>query len=117
MAVRNEHELIDVYLTEPGEGPPPWGPLEHLPPDSPMPQVGDVILLPRRGTGDTKEQTYAWEGNLAPFRVVDRHHVYYRAGHEKLDPVKPQPARYVRTLIYVRRMTKAEYDAGPGHTS
>ncbi len=116
MAGRAERELIDVYLVEPGQGRPPWGPLEHLPADAPMPQVGDVLLLPRRVTGDSKKQTFAWGGTLAPFRVVEREHVYFRENDEKVHPVSPRPAHYVRTLVYVRRLTEEEFNAGPGRT-
>src|SRR5664280_1195976 len=95
-------ELIEVFLAEPGQGRPPFsfeGALEYLPPDAPLPRVGDVILLPRSVTGDSKAQTFAWGGTLSPFRVVEHEHVYYRDKHEKFDPVNPKPARYVRTMI------------------
>lgn len=112
MAGKAGSELIDVYLVEPGQGRPPWGPLEHLPPDAPMPQVGDLLLLPGSVTGDSKEQTYAWGGTLAPFRVIQREHVYFREPKEKFKPVNPKPARYVRTMVYVRRLTEDEFHTG-----
>ncbi len=111
-------ELIEVYLAEPRQGRPPFsfepGALEYLPPDAPLPQVGDLLLLPRGVTGDSEEQTFAWGGTVAPFRVVEREHVYFRASDEKLDPVNARPARYVRTMICVRRLTEEEYRADPG---
>lgn len=111
-------ELVEVVLMEPGEGRPPFthepGSLEYLAPDLPLPAVGDVLALPRQVTGDTKAQAFAWGGKVAPFVVVEREHVYFRDGAEKFDPAKPTPARYLRSLIYVRRLSKEEYAADPG---
>jgi hypothetical protein len=111
-------ELIQVYLWEPGQGRPPFsfepGALEYLPPDAPLPQVGDTILLPRKVTGDTKEQTFAWGGTLAPFRVIEVEHVYFRDRNEKFTLANPKPAQYVRTMIAVRRLTPEQFDADPG---
>jgi hypothetical protein len=111
-------ELIQVYLWEPGQGRPPFsfepGALEYLPPDAPLPQVGDTILLPRKVTGDTKEQTFAWGGTLAPFRVIEVEHVYFRDRNEKFTLASPKPAQYVRTMIAVRRLTPEQFDADPG---
>lgn len=111
-------ELVEVVLIEPGEGRPPFthepGSLEYLAPDLPLPAVGDVLALPRQVTGDTKAQAFAWGGKVAPFVVVEREHVYFRDVAEKFDPAKPTPARYLRSLIYVRRLGKEEYAADPG---
>ena len=121
MSGRTKSELIDVYLVEPGQGRPPFsfepGALEHLPPDAPLPLVGDVLLLPRSVTGDSASQAFAWAGTVTPFRVVEREHVYFRESDEKFDPLNPKPARYVRTMICVRRLTQEEYSADPGQAA
>lgn len=117
MSGRAKHELIQVYLWEAGQGRPPFsfepGALEYLPPDAPLPQVGDTLLLPRRVTGDSEVQAFAWGGTLAPFRVVEVEHVYFRERDEKFLPAKPEPARYVRTMIAVRRLTQEQFYADP----
>jgi hypothetical protein len=118
MSSHAKAELIQVYLWEPGQGRPPFsfdpGALEYLPPDSPLPQVGDTILLPRKVTGDTKEQAFAWGGTLAAFRVIEVEHVYFRDRNEKFTLANPKPAQYVRTMIAVRRLTPEQFDADPG---
>ena len=118
MPSRAKREFIEVHLWEPGETRPPFsfesGALEYLPPDAPLPQVGDTLLLPRNVTGDTKQQTFAWRGTLAPFRVIEVEHVYYRERNEKFIPTDPKAARYVRTMISVRRLTQEQFDAWPG---
>jgi hypothetical protein len=109
-------EPVEVWLLEPGEGRPPFsfhGPLEYLPPEPPHAQVGDIILLPRNVTGDTKAQSFAWGGTLTPFKVVEREHVYFRDKGEKVDPRKVKPARYVRSMILVRRLSQDEYAGDP----
>jgi hypothetical protein len=114
---RKSSELVEVWLVEPDQGRPPFtfeGALEFLPPDAPLPGVGDVILLPRSGTGDSRAQAFAWGGTVTPFRVVEREHVYFRASKEKRDPRNVKAARYVRTMIAVRRLTPEEYAAEPG---
>ena len=101
---------------EPGGKRPPFtfdGALEYLPPAPPLPQVGDMLLLPRNVTGDTKEQAFAWGGKLSPFRVVEREHVYFRESDEKIDRRHVKPARYMRSLILVRRLTEEEFNANP----
>ncbi len=117
MTGRANKELIEVYLVEPGGGRQPFGystkAFEYFPPDAPLPQVGDLILLPGRVTGDTKEQTFAWGGAVAPFRVVERQHVYFRAKDERFDRANPTAARYVRTLICIRRLSEEEFEEGP----
>ena len=114
-------ELIQVYQWEPGEGRPPFsfepGPLEYLPADAPLPRVGDTLLLPRNVTGDSEAQAFAWAGTVTPFRVVEREHVYFRESDEKFDTLNPKPARYVRTMICVRRLTQEEYSADPGQAA
>ena len=109
-------EPVEIFLTEPGEGRPDFEPgvLEYLPADAPLPQVGDILLLPRSSTGDGKAQAYAWGGALSPFRVVEREHLYHRGATEKIDPRKPAPAHYLKTLLLVRRVPKEEYYADPG---
>jgi len=112
----NYSEVVQVWLLEPGRGRPSFsfeGPLEFLPPAPPLPQVGDLLLLPRNVTGDTEEQSFAWAGTLTPFRVVEREHVYFRESDEKLDPRNVKPARYMRSMILVRRVTEEEYAADP----
>ena len=109
-------EVVEVWLLEPGGKRPPFsfdGALEYLPPAPPLPQVGDLLLLPRNVTGDTKEQAFAWAGKLSPFRVVEREHVYFRERGEKIDRRHVKPARYMRSLILVRRLTEEEFNANP----
>jgi hypothetical protein len=110
-------EPIQVYLWEPGQGRPPFsfepGALEYLPPDAPLPHVGDTILLPRTVTGDSKQQVFAWGGTLAPFRVIEVEHVYFRDRNEKFTLASPKPAQYVRTMIAVCRLTPEQFDAYP----
>jgi hypothetical protein len=121
MSGKARSELIQVYLWEPGQGRPPFsfepGALEYLPPDAPLPHVGDTILLPRNVTGDSEGQAFAWGGTLAPFRVIEVEHVYFRESNEKLVPANPAPARYVRTMIAVRRLTQEQFDADPEQAS
>jgi hypothetical protein len=117
-AGRSKREPVEVYVVEPGEGRPPFsfeGAHEYLPADGPMPAVGDVLLLPRQVSGDTKKQAFAWGGTLAPFLVVEREHVFFREKGEKPDPASPKPARYVKTVINVRRLTEEQFYAEPGH--
>ena len=114
---RSKREPIEVYVMEPGEGRPPFsfrGAHEYLPADGPMPVVGDIVLLPRQVTGDTKKQAFAWGGTLAPFLVVEREHVYFREKGDKLDPTSPKPAHYVKTVVNVRRLTEEQFDSEPG---
>jgi hypothetical protein len=109
-------EVVEVWLWEPGSERPPFsfdGALEFLPPAPPLPQVGDLLLLPRNVTGDTKEQAFAWAGKLSPFRVVEREHVYFREPGETVDPRHVKPARYMRSIILVRRLTEEEFHADP----
>jgi len=116
MPSRAKKELIEVYLVKSDGGRQPFSfeldAFEYFSPDAPLPQVGDLILLPRRVTGDTEEQTFAWGGSVAPFRVIERQHVYFRSPDEPFDRVKPTPARYVRTVICVRRLSEKEFEAG-----
>jgi hypothetical protein len=110
-------EPIAVYLVEPDGGRPPFTskpPLEYLPADAPLPQAGDLILLPRLFTGDSKAQAFAWAGNLSPFRVLEVEHVYYRDKSERPTPVRPGYAQYVRTIVLVARLTPAQFEERPG---
>jgi hypothetical protein len=109
-------EPVETYLMEPGKGRPSFDPgvLEYLPSDAPLPEVGDVILLPRSSTGDTREQAFGWAGTVTPFRVVEREHLYFRGDADTRDRLNPSPARYLKTLVLVRRLTAEEYYAEPG---
>ncbi|HZL63633.1 MAG TPA: hypothetical protein VFD50_01635 [Thermoleophilia bacterium] len=63
MPSRGKHEPVEVYLVQPGEGRRPFsfeGAFEYLPPEAPLPEVGDLLLLPRNVTGDAKKQAFAW---------------------------------------------------------
>lgn len=113
---RPTSEPVEIFLAEPGEGRPDFEPgvLEYLPPDAPLPQVGDIVLLPRASTGDGKAAAYAWGGTLSPFRVVEREHLYHRDAAGTTDSRKPAPARYLKTLLLVRRVPEEEYHADPG---
>ena len=97
MARRGTSDLIELWLVEPGQLRAPFDlesqALEYLPVTAPLPQVGDLLLLPPNVTGDSEEQTFAYGGTRAPFRVVECEHVYHRDMDEKLDPVNPTPAR------------------------
>jgi hypothetical protein len=120
MSSQGNGELVEVWLAEPGHGRPPFtfeGALEFLPPDGPLPEVGDILLLPKSGTGDTEEQVFAWAGTVSPFRVVEREHVYFRKSDEKRGPSSHTPARYVRSVILVRRVSEVEHHADPGTTA
>jgi hypothetical protein len=117
MPSRGKGELVEVYLVDPDAGRPPFsfeGAFEYLPREAPLPQVGDLLMLPRNVTGDTKKQAFAWGGTLAAFQVVEREHVYFRPKGEKLDPTAPRPAHYVKTVINVRRLTEEQFFAAPG---
>lgn len=117
----NNPSLIEVYEVEPGRGRPYHtykpGALEFLPSDAPLPQIGDIILLPRNVTGDTEEQAFVLSGGLTPFRVVEREHLYHRALDEKHDPANTKPARYLKSWIFVRRIPESEYVADPGRST
>lgn len=110
-------ELVEVYEVEPGRGRAGFahkpGALEFLPAEAPLPQVGDIIILPRAITGDTEKSAFLM-GYGAPFRVVEREHLYNRDGDEKHDPFNTKPARYLKTWIHVQRVTEDEYAADPG---
>lgn len=113
----DEPKMVEVFLAEPGTGRPGWsykaGVLELLPANAPLPQVGDVILLPRNLTGDSDEQAFVALGALTPFLVVGREFMYFRGPNEILDELKPTPAQHSKTWIHVRRLTQAEYSQDP----
>jgi len=98
---RRSSEPVEAYLMEPGEGRPSFDPgvLEYLPSDAPLPEVGDVLLLPRSSTGDTQAQAFGWGGTVSPFRVVEREHLYFRGDAETRDRLNPSPALYLKTLL------------------
>ncbi|MEI6449225.1 MAG: hypothetical protein WCP98_04645 [Actinomycetes bacterium] len=118
MPSRGRHELVEVWLWDPGAKRAPFAyesdPLEYLPADAPLPRVGDLILLPPNITGDTREQAFAYAGTRTPFKVMECEHVYFRAKVEKLDPANPKPARHVKTIISVHRLTAKEFDDDRG---
>lgn len=113
-----DKELIAVYQIAPGEGRRAFSfhedPIEYLPPEAPLPRVGDVLLLPFAAARMGGEPSPAWGGAVAPFVVVEVEHVYHRGSSKSLHLVNPKPARFVRIVINVRRLTDAEYDACPG---
>lgn len=113
--------FVEVYLVEPGHGRPGFSErpvaLEFLPADAPLPQVGDIILLPPNFTGDSAEQAFVMLGLLSPFRVVEREHLYTRDSDEKHDPTDTKPARHLKSWIHVERVGPEEYDAIPGSVS
>ena len=121
MASQTKSEPIEVWLVEPGEIRAAFTfdaqPLEYLPADAPLPNVGDLILLPRNVTGDSEEQAFAYGGRLSPFEVVEREHMYYRKRHERLDPTNLKPARYVKTVISVQRLTEKQFSEDRGWRS
>jgi hypothetical protein len=120
MPNRKNSELVEVWLAEPGHGRPPFtfeGALEYLPSDAPVPHVGDIVLLPRSVTGASQGQAFAWAGTVAPFRVVEREHLYFREADEKFDHLNPKPARYLKSVILVRRVTPEEFEADPGQAA
>jgi hypothetical protein len=55
-------ELVEVYEVEDGRNRPGFGYkpgcLALLSPDEPLPNIGDIIILPRTETNDTAEQAY-----------------------------------------------------------
>ena len=112
--------FIEVYEVEAGKGRAGFnykpGALEFLPADGPLPNIGDIILLPRAITGDDEKQAFIMKGMATPFRVVEREHLYFRGPDEKHDPINTEPARYLKTWIFVRRVSQAEYSRDPGST-
>lgn len=106
-------DLVEVYLVEPGMGRSQDGALEFLPADAPLPDLGDIILLPPNVTGDSEEDAFVMRGMLSPFRVVEREHMYFRGRDEKHHPTATRPARYMKTWIFVRRVSREEYNRDP----
>jgi hypothetical protein len=110
-------ELVEVYLVEPGKGRPMFayktGALEFLPSDGPLPQVGDIIILPRAVTGDSEDNAFIMGGFGTPFRVVEREHLYSRGLNEKHDPIHTKPAKYLKSWIHVKRLSSDEYKKDP----
>lgn len=113
MPGRARSELVEVWLWDPGQKRAPFShaarPLEYLPPDAPLPRVGDLVVLPPNVTGDTREQAFAYGGTRTPFRVMDVEHVFAREKGEKFHPVHPTPARYLRTVVSVQRLNEKEF--------
>jgi hypothetical protein len=110
-------ELVAVYQVTPGEARRSFSfhedPIEYLPADAPLPRLGDVLLLPY-ASGRMGDASSAWAGAVAPFVVLEVEHVYHRGSHKDLDLVNPRPAKFVRIIINVRRLTDAEYLESPG---
>jgi hypothetical protein len=110
--------LVEVYEVEDGRMRPGFGYkpgcIALLSPDKPLPNVGDIIILPQSATGDTKEQAYYY-GMAAPFRMLEREHLYMPTDD---DGRGARPVPYEKTWIHVRRLTLAEYERvqGPVHT-
>jgi len=104
---------VEVWLWEPGAKAKAFDyaadPIEYLPADAPLPRSGDIIVLPPNLTGDGKREAFAYAGTRTPFKVVECEHVYYRSKAERHDPAAPRPARQVKTLIFVRRMSEKEF--------
>ncbi|MFO0757036.1 MAG: hypothetical protein U0359_11130 [Byssovorax sp.] len=117
MSKPSTRNLVEVYEVTPGKGRPGYGAkpgaLEFLPADAPLPQVGDIILLPPNMTGDTEDQAYVM-GMVAPFRVVEREFLYFRSPDEKHDPINTKPAEYRKVWIHVHRISEDEYEQDPG---
>jgi hypothetical protein len=113
MPGKDHTQLVEVWLWDPSQRRIPLtyesNPLEYLPADAPLPRVGDLVLLPSNVTGDTKEQAFAYAGTLTPFRVKECEHLYYRDKDERLDPRDVKPARHVKTIISVQRLSTKEF--------
>lgn len=111
-------KLVEVYEVLPGKGREGFtfqdGAIEFLPANQPLPAVGDIILLPRNVTGDDEQQAFAGLRLVAPFRVVDREHLYFRDPGEKHDPFATKPALYLKSWIFVQRLSREEYGRDPG---
>ncbi|GEM_PF-1886811 len=113
MLTRGRPEPVQVWLWDPGQKRAPFShasrPLEYLPADAPLPRVGDLIILPPNVTGDNKEQAFAYGGTRTPFKVMEVEHVYARTKDETIDRLDPAPARYLRTVVSVQRLSEKEF--------
>lgn len=120
MSTSSQSNFIEVYEIETGKGRAGYnhkpGALEFLPLDAPVPEVGDIILLPSVVTGDSEEQAFVM-GLLTPFRVIEREFLYFRSPDEKHDPFNTKSARYLKTWIHVRRVPETEYGKEPAAPS
>ncbi|GEL75428.1 hypothetical protein [Myxococcus virescens] len=110
-------ELVEVYevadgLSRPGFGYKPRC-IALLSPDESLPNIGDIIILPRSETDDTAEQAFYY-GTAAPFRVVDREYLYMRTTKKRSDD---QPVPFQKTWIHVRRITAEDYERTPGQVA
>ena len=112
MPSREGLEPVEVWLWDPSQKRPAFAhktnPLEYLPADAPLPRVGDILMLPRNVTGDTKKQAFAYAGTRTPFIVTECEYLYFREKDERLDKLDPKPARHVKTMVTVRRLTPVE---------
>ena len=113
-------QFIEVYEVIRGEGRAGYsrkaGVIECLPIDAPLPAVGDIIILPKNMSCSNDDEAYHMLGLVAPFRVVEREHSYYRSLDEEHDPINTKPARYMKTWIHVERIPKEEYARDPVRT-
>jgi hypothetical protein len=119
MPITPMSELVEVWLWEPDAKREPFAhesrPLEYIP-AAPLPRNGDIIHLPPNLTGDTTEQAFGYGGTRTPFRVMECSHVYSREKDEKLDVGSLMPAVYVKTLIFVERLSPKEFYDDRGWT-
>jgi hypothetical protein len=107
---------VEVYLVESGKG---RARVSHepcalalLPADTPLPNVGDIVLLPKTLTHE--EQAYVGLGEVTPYCVAERELLYSRNPGEEHALMDAKPARYVKAWIHVRRLSPAEYEKAPG---
>lgn len=110
-------EDVEVYEVEAGRNRPGFGYkpgcIALLSSDDPLPNIGDIIILRREDTNDTAEQAYYF-GSAAPFRVVDREHLYMRTTDKGSGE---QPVPLMKTWIHVRRIPEEEYALTPGQAA
>ncbi|WP_434347637.1 hypothetical protein ACN6A1_06150 [Myxococcus virescens] len=110
-------ELVEVYEVADGQSRPGFGYkpgcLALLSPDEPLPSIGDIIILPRSEMDDTAEQAF-YLGMAAPFRVVDREHLYM---HTTAKGGDDRPVPFKKTWIHVRRITAEDYERAPGQVA
>jgi hypothetical protein len=115
---RENRRSTEVYEVEAGKGRAQFTfdsvPLQDLPAEAPLPQVGDIVLLSSSETGDSKDLAFVGGGMFTPFRVVEREHMLWRGGDEARDPQGAEPPNRSKCLIHVRRVSAEEYGADPG---
>jgi hypothetical protein len=113
MPSKSAAEPVEVWLWDPSARAKPFdhaaSPLEYLPTDAPLPRAGDILVLPTNLTGDDKHEAFAYAGTRTPFAVVQCEHIYHRSDAERHGAIAPKPARHVKTLVFVRRMSQKEF--------